>query len=795
MQSLRYKIVIIGTLLVALTLVAVAVPVLMSAHRQADARIDRSLTARASVYEQLMRSRAKQLRDTVRMLTTDSDFRSAVSSLDTNTVVRALANRSRSIDADIAILMDQDGRVLAGGQNLSSMPLAFPGLVRRADEQGLPRSTINTGGETYEIITVPVGSSPRAAWIAMGFALDDQLARMIGAQTGLDVVLITSGGMDPLILGTTLGGLSADALTNKFTQSSGMSGSMLQITVAGKEYRGIRRSFISESDNATVVLLESVFDAMAPYRKLRLHAIGVSLCALILALVGAITLSRTLLRPIQDLVAAARRMREGNYREPVGIDRHDELGELALAFDAMQEAIAEREERVTYQARFDALTGLPNRLMAVDRLRALLEDVNAAQEPVSLLLIDLDSLNDIAASLGHEIGDALLCQAAERLRASVDAQHVLARLEADEFLIVMERTDLDSARETAEDLLRLLGAGLSVHDVNISVEARIGICAAPEHGRKPDQLLLRAAVAKNDAKAAQQSIHVYQHGRENQHVRQLAILGDLRRATRHDELRLYIQPKISLADGAICGAEALVRWDHPTLGFLPPDDFIPIAEKSGNISLVTHWALTAAVRECRLWLEEGLDIPISVNLSGRDLQNQNLPYFIVEILRDHDLDARYLTLEITEEALVNDFGRARLVLECLRDLGAQISIDDFGTGYSSLAQIRHLPVDELKIDRSFVVELPDNREDAAIVRAAIELAHSLGLQALAEGVETRPAMRWLAEHGCERAQGFFISRPMPVEAFGQWVHTCATKSAPEQDAVAIAAMLTRRRRA
>ena len=271
--------------------------------------------------------------------------------------------------------------------------------------------------------------------------------------------------------------------------------------------------------------------------------------------------------------------------------------------------------------------------------------------PVSLLVVDLGSFRDIAATLGHEIGDALLSQAAERLRASADARHTVARLEGDEFLIILDGQGLDAARELAEDLLRLLGVGLSVRDVNISLDAAVGIALFPEHGHAAEQLVLRATVAKNDAHSAQERIHVYQDGREELRVRQLAILGDLRRAVRHDELKLYLQPKVSLADGRVCGAEALVRWDHPVFGWLPPGEFIGVAEQFGNISLVTHWALTAAVRECRLWVEDGLDISVSVNLSGRDLLDQNLPVFIMELLRDHDLAPRYLTVEITEEAM------------------------------------------------------------------------------------------------------------------------------------------------
>ncbi len=313
--------------------------------------------------------------------------------------------------------------------------------------------------------------------------------------------------------------------------------------------------------------------------------------------------------------------------------------------------------------------------------------------------------------------------------------------------------------------------------MNISLDAVIGMALFPDHSHEPDQLLLRATVAKNDARSAQQRIHVYQDGREERRVRQLAILGDLRRAVRHDELKLFLQPKISLCDGQVCGAEALVRWDHPTFGWLQPGEFIGVAERFGNISLITHWALAAAVRECRLWVEEGLEISVSVNLSSRDLLDQNLPIVILELLRDHDLSPRYLTLEITEEALVRDFSRATLVLQCLRDLGARISIDDFGTGYSSLAQIKNLPVDELKIDRSFVMGLPQDRADAAIVHVAVDLAHSLGLEVVAEGVETASALQWLADHGCERAQGFLFSRPMPAEAFGEWVARYAAEHA------------------
>lgn len=494
---------------------------------------------------------------------------------------------------------------------------------------------------------------------------------------------------------------------------------------------------------------------------------GVALGA---AMTGGVFLSRTITTPFQELVQAARRIRDGDYRQPVQIEAGGEVGELARAIDLMQRSIAEREERITWQAAFDSLTGLATRLSATADIADAIGGPDQPSRQVTVMLVDLNNFSDIGLSLGHDIGDALRCQAAERLRAGLDARHLLARLEGDQFLAVLKEAGVDQAREMAEDVQRILGAGLSVRNVSVAADASIGIAGFPDHARDAEELVQRAAFAAREARQSGQEIQVYRAGNEEGHLRQLAILADLRRAARHDEFRLFLQPKIRLADGSVWGAEALLRWEHPAFGFLTPDQFIPLAEKSGNITLITHWALTAAVRECRLWLEEGLDVPVAVNISGRDLHNNDLPRFVLQLLRNHDLPARNLVLEITEAAVVRDLQRATLVLERLRDLGVRISVDDFGTGYSSLSQIKHLPVDELKIDRSFVRDLPGNPDDAAIVRAAIDLAHDLGLSVLAEGVECAAARDWLRSRGCELAQGYLFSKPLPADQFQDWVH-------------------------
>jgi diguanylate cyclase (GGDEF)-like protein len=770
MRSLRTQILLLAALLVVITQAGTIGTFLFTANREVRQQARDGLVSSTAMLERLLQLRADQMQNTMRVLAGNGEFIAALASNDRATVSAALERAVAGAEASVAVVLDSQGRVLGGSYGDDALPVALPAVVRRAAEQGAARATVHAGGRVYELATVPLaaGDAVPREWLSMGLALDDARARRLAEVTGLDIAFLADGTGATQILGTSLSGVEAPVVGAALRGPREDPSGTFAVTVGGRDYLAAARPLVRGTAGASVLLLRSVDDALAPYRTLRLSAALLGLLAMAVALGGAAVVARALTGPVRELARAALRIRNGDYGEPVAVPADGEMGMLAAALNTMQAGIAEREGRITWQARFDRLTGLPNRLLALEQLREAVETAGP-DGSVSVLVIDLGSLGNVASALGHEICDALLMQAAERLRAGVDARHTVARLEGDEFLVVLGGLDLDGARDVAGDLLRLLGIGLAVRDVNISLDVSIGVATFPVHGREPDQLLLRASVAKNDARAARQPLHVYQDGREERRVRQLAILGDLRRAVHHDELKLYMQPKVALPGGAVCGAEALVRWEHRTLGWLQPGEFIGVAEQFGNISLVTHWALATAVRECRLWLEEGHDVGVSVNLSSRDLLDRNLPVFVTQLLRDHDLAAGYLTLEITEEALVRDFAGATLVLQCLRELGVRVSIDDFGTGYSSLAQIRHLPVDEIKIDRTFVMSLPQDRQDAAIVRAAIDLAHSLGLEVVAEGVEAPPALRWLAAHGCERAQGFLVSRPMPAEAFGEWL--------------------------
>jgi diguanylate cyclase (GGDEF)-like protein len=769
MRKIRVKIQVLTTLMVIFTVTLTVAPVLLWSMQDSGQRLQRSVEARSQVFERLMAARARQMQQTVRLASLNETFSAAAVAGDLQAMPRLLAERSEAAEGELALLLDLDGTLLAASTELEPRRLALPGIVSRASETGMPRAILQTNGQSYEMVTVPLRAPLPVGWLSIGYPIDDKLANVIQSLTGLGITLYRVEQGRNAVLGSTLEPEQVDEFMAAVAKPLTGSESTLSVSVPGNEFLGVRREFIPGSAEIQVVLKESVRESAKPYQQVRMHALAVTGFVTVLALIGASLLARRIGDPMQQLVQAARRIREGDYSSPVIVQSDDELAELAVSFNAMQEGIAEREEHITYQAQFDTLTGLPNRMLGLEGLGEAIARAAESGEPVSVLVVDLNNFANIGSSLGHDIGDALLAQAAERLRASLDSRFVLARLEVEAFLAVLDGVDESGAQECAEELLRLLDAGLAVRDLNVSLDANVGISCYPRHGAEANKLLLRATVAKNDACNAQAPIRVYEEGREDLHVRHVTILGDLRRAVNRDELKVFMQPKVNLADSTICGAEALVRWDHPTLGFLPPNEFIPLAEESGNISMISRWALKAAIRECRLWQEYGLDLNVSVNLSGRDLQNTDLPCMLSELLREHDLSADRLVLEITEQALVRDLEAARRVLECLRELGAHIAIDDFGTGYSSLVQIKSLPVDEVKIDQTFVTDLPGNRADVAIVRSAIELAHNLGLDVLAEGVETRATMRWLAAHGCERAQGFLIARPMPAEDFPAWL--------------------------
>jgi diguanylate cyclase (GGDEF)-like protein/PAS domain S-box-containing protein len=464
-----------------------------------------------------------------------------------------------------------------------------------------------------------------------------------------------------------------------------------------------------------------------------------------------------------------RRRNEGVFPIEVAIAR---MGQDDGRFVVSVRDITERKQAAAtleHQAFHDALTGLPNRLLLHDRLSQAILSASRDQAPLALLIMDLDRFKEVNDTLGHHYGDLLLREVGVRLRGILREADTAARLGGDEFAVLLPRADAIEAEAAARRLLGALELPFMVDGHPVEVGGSIGIAVYPTHGADPGTLLRRADVAMYVAKRSQSELSLYSADQDQNTPDRLSLAAELRTAMEQDQLELFYQPKADMVSGRITSVEALVRWRHPQRGLVPPDEFIPLAEQSGQVRVLTRWVLQAALRQLKHWQDSGRLLAMAVNLSMRDLQDPGMPDTVASLLDTWGVSSALLKLEITESTLMADPAQAMEIVRRLSAMGVRIAIDDFGTGYSSLAYLKRLAVHELKVDQSFVRHVVTDSHDVAIVRSTINLAHELGLEVVAEGIEDQPTWDLLAKLGCDTAQGYFISKPMPAAQLDTWL--------------------------
>jgi diguanylate cyclase (GGDEF)-like protein len=439
---------------------------------------------------------------------------------------------------------------------------------------------------------------------------------------------------------------------------------------------------------------------------------------------------------------------------------------LQRATDELAVKQAENE----YQALHDSLTGMPNRMFFHQRLLEEIESARASQGKMAVILMDLDHFKEINDTLGHHFGDMLLQEIGPRLSGVLRDNDLMARLGGDEFGIVLpDLPNEDVALRVADRVLEELEQPVSVEGLALDVAGSLGIALFPMQAEDAETLLRRADVAMYVAKENGGGYEVYQDTFDRHNPQRLTLIGQVRPALETGEFVLYYQPKVRLMDGRVAGAEALIRWEHPTLGLVPPDEFIPLVEKTVLLRPLTHYVAETALKQWREWASMGIRLPIAINVSPRSLLDADFPDQIQGLLRQYDVPPAFLRIELTEGFLLGDSGRSIAVLDALSNVGVGLSIDDFGTGYSSLSYLKRLPIEEIKIDRAFVMQMHVDANDFMIVRATVDLGRNLGLRVVAEGVEDLATFDRLADFGCDEAQGYYISKPISAIEFTRWL--------------------------
>jgi diguanylate cyclase (GGDEF)-like protein len=434
------------------------------------------------------------------------------------------------------------------------------------------------------------------------------------------------------------------------------------------------------------------------------------------------------------------------------------------------EELAERQAENEFQALHDALTGLPNRVLFQQQLSRAIEQAEDDGTGVGVMLMDLDHFKEINDTLGHHFGDQLLKEIGPRLSTVLREDDLMARLGGDEFGVLLpDLPDEQVALAVARRLLEELELPVSVEGLALDVSGSIGIALFPGQSRRAESLIRRADVAMYAAKETGGGFELYDGSMDQHSPSQLTLVSQVRPALESGQMTVHYQPKVRLRDGRVSGAEALVRWHHPTRGLVMPDEFIPLVEKTVLLRPLTLFVIDEVLRRWRGWSARGFRLPVAVNISPRSLLDLQFPEQVAELLERWKVPAGFLTLELTESFLMTESGRSTAVLDRLAALGVSLSIDDFGTGYSSLSHLQRLKIDEIKIDKSFVMHMHDDANDFTIVRATVELGQNLGLTVVAEGVEDRETFDRLADFGCHEAQGFYISEPLSVEAFDRWL--------------------------
>ncbi|EAR61174.1 GGDEF domain-containing phosphodiesterase [Neptuniibacter caesariensis] len=735
--------------------------------KQGEEQIQSRLNAAKSVFETQYQQRSYYLQAFAETAAKDFGLKE-VFGADQRSFLIALNNHRKRIDADIAVAVDQNQSIV--GQLIRRSPNekislgpdqgnSFPTPDWFTGEKAFTH-LYQQGQQLYQLSFAPLKSGQQiVGWIGYGYQINAVLAQTFADITGLSIEFMleqTSDNWRSI----------AAAIPSNYPLAPSQQGlNILQNTIPENLIATQIKVGVVSEQPLHVTIFGSRSNLLETLQDNWWHLLALEGGMVSIVLFAAYLLAGGITRPVRKLVRQAQFIARGNYESSVDIVEKNELGQLANEFNQMQKAVLVREQKISHQLKFNSLTNLPNRYSLLQTLDDKLKEQGSA---FSLLHLDIRRTRTVNDTLGYQIGDLMIQEVGKRL-VRLNANSQTFHLDGDEFAMIIESANLSELANWQTKIEEAMDEPLCGEDTLLHLQLQIGFARAPDDAKDPQQLLQKADTALSHGKREQRNFQQYLTEMDADANRRLSLVNDLKIAIEQNQLCLFYQPKLDLNSGKIHHLEALVRWQHPLQGMIPPDAFISIAEQTGQIDALSNWVLNEAACQYRTWSNQGLDLSIAVNISADNLKNQRFTESLRKIWSQHQLPANALSLEVTESAVVSDPESAIHMLCEIRDQGIKLSIDDYGTGYSSLAQLKQMPVSELKIDRSFVDKVHLSSDDQIIVRSTIRMAHDMGLSVVAEGIEDKDTLLWLQEHDCDLAQGYFISRPLPADEFSQWL--------------------------
>ncbi|WP_435408396.1 EAL domain-containing protein [Pleionea litopenaei] len=770
-KSLKNQIAILSTASVVITSVCLLFIFWWSSSQYNFHQISKQMQSAESVLIEYLSAKEQVLTTSAKVLTADFGFKQAIATQDVETIQSVLDNHAARIEADLMILMNTNGELVSNnlGSKIDAKMLgdAFQGNTNQQSSAQF----IYLEGVLYEVIMLPIKAPHTVGYCIIGFAINNTFLTELKRLTTLDVSFTDIDNNWIFSSADNLQELNAQIFNSDFIAA--------ELFVERPQYIN-RLVTLNQAKNITIILSSSMQEIYKEFDTLVYFIVILSLTIVVLAIILSSWLSKNLVNPINDLVRSTRLFAKGEYEiQPLNHKVNQEVKTLHESFEKMGSEISLREHKIKHQARHDKLTDLFNRQTVIEELDVKLR----SNQPRLVIAINIRGFRRINDVLGASIGDKVLQSFALELPVFLSASNchfedaIYGRVGGDEFLLSIPIEQGIAEEVFTENfittLIQYFDKELSIGNLMINTRLRLGVLKVPEHGNNAEDLLRRANIAIDAARAESLSVRYYQNGEEENYLARLKIIEELKLVLQNpgNSLFLVYQPKLNLSTGEIDKVEALIRWQDSSGNFVSPELFVSLAEQSGLIISLTQWVIKEALSQIQKWKTLDIQLKVAINVSAQDLSHPQFIDFLLSSLSAYEVDSNQITIELTERDIMQNEDLIVHRLQQLKKMGTYISVDDYGIGQSSLAKLKQLPIDELKIDKSFILELNTSHQDKQIVSSTINLGHKLGLNVVAEGVENKESLDLLKKYGCNHAQGYHLSRPVKANELVTWLES------------------------